>query len=48
MKPVATHSIWSRLTPKVLIMCGRATLTMLESRIAMNVPIMMMPSTPQR
>jgi len=36
--PVETHSILSRLTPKLLIMCGSATLTMLLSRIAMNVP----------
>src|SRR5512136_408017 len=48
MKPVATHSICSRSTPKVLIMCGRATLMMLESSTAMNVPSMMMPSTPHR
>src|SRR5208283_5978183 len=48
MKPVATHSICSRSTPNVLIMCGRATLTMLESRTAMNVPSMMMPRTPHR
>ena len=48
MNPVATHSICSRSTPNVLIMCGRATLTMLESSTAMNVPSMMMPSTPHR
>src|ERR1700690_1679315 len=48
MKPVATHSICSWSTPNVLIMCGSATFTMLESSTAMNVPSMMMPSTSQR
>jgi hypothetical protein len=48
INPVATHSIWFLLTPKALIICGRATLTMLVSRMAMKVPVMMRAKTAQR
>ena len=40
-----THLLSSRLTPKWAMIWGTATLTMLESRIDMKVPIITIPIT---
>src|SRR5512139_2535485 len=38
MYPVMTHSIWSTVAEKLAIILGKATLTMLLSRMAMKEP----------
>ncbi|MNX64429.1 hypothetical protein D3C86_954560 [compost metagenome] len=40
MYPVEIHSMSSTLEPKAAMMCGSATLTMLESMMTMNMPMM--------
>jgi hypothetical protein len=45
MYPVTTHSISSTLAPKLAIMFGIDTLTMLESSADMNVPTITTPRT---
>ena len=45
---VTTHSTLSTVTPNDAMIFGRPTLTMVASRTAMKVPIMMFPSTHHR
>ncbi len=42
---MATQVISSTVAPRVPIMCGSATFTMLESSTAMNVPVSTVPAT---